>query len=307
MGKYDDCIIFSDSMEYPSFRPIPWLAKLDDEPVFRGPEEILRLANLCRAQLGLPGRSGHIVQPYITGKVPSTHRLTLRVIFQSEIAVTGAKLALEDAALADITLNGAPVANEPDGFFVDRCIGTVALPPLQRGDNVLEVTIPFGKASNTENMFILGDFGVDSTGRMGKLTPLSDKIAFGDLTRQGFPFYGAAVKYRFTAAANGGKLQIRASDYRGALIKVRVDCGVKGHIIYPPYVLTVDGLTPGEHAVELELFLHRFNTFGPLHMVNEAAHWHGPNAWRTDGADWSYEYVLRKTGILAAPYISAAE
>lgn len=281
--------------------------KLDDEPMFRGPEEILRLDNLCRAQLGLPGRSGHIVQPYITGKVPSTHRLTLRFTFESEIAVTGAKLALEDAALAEITLNGVPVANTPDGFFVDRCIGTVALPPLQKGKNVLEVILPFGKASNTEAMFILGAFGVDSTGRMGKLTPLPDKLAFGDLTRQGFPFYGGCVKYRFSAAANDGTLVIRASDYRGALIKVRVDGDVKGHIIYPPYALTVGGLTPGEHKVELELFLHRFNSFGPLHMVNEAAHWHGPNAWRTDGADWSYEYVLRKTGILAAPYVSAAE
>ncbi len=281
--------------------------KLDGEKAFRGPEEILRLDNLCRAQLGLPGRSGHIVQPYITGKVPSTRLLTLRFAFESDLPVAGAKLALEDAAQAAITLNGAPVTAKPDGFFVDRCIQTVALPPLEKGENVLEVTIPFGKASNTETMFILGDFGVDSTGRTGRLIPLPKQLAFGDLTRQGFPFYGGCVKYRFTAAAHDGSLAIRASDYRGALIKVRVDGEVKGHIVYPPYVLTVDGLTPGEHAVELELFLHRFNSFGPLHMVNEAAHWHGPNAWRTDGADWSYEYVLRRTGILAAPYVSAAE
>ena len=239
--------------------------------------------------------------------MPSTRRLTLRFAFQSELPVAGAKLALEDAALAKITLNGVPVTGGPDGFFVDRCIETVALPPLQKGENVLEVVLPFGKASNTETMFLLGDFGVDSAGRTGRLIPLPEKLAFGDLTRQGFPFYGGCVKYRFSALAHDGYLQIRASDYRGALIKVRVDGDVRGHIIYPPYALTVDGLTPGEHDVELELFLHRYNTFGPLHLVNEAARWHGPNAWRSADADWSYEYVLRKTGILASPYVSAAE
>ena len=35
MARYDDCVIFSETMEFPSFRPIPWLAKLDDQPVFQ--------------------------------------------------------------------------------------------------------------------------------------------------------------------------------------------------------------------------------------------------------------------------------
>lgn len=35
MGKYDGCVIFSDSMEYPTNRPIPWLAKLDGKPEFQ--------------------------------------------------------------------------------------------------------------------------------------------------------------------------------------------------------------------------------------------------------------------------------
>ena len=34
MGKYSDCIIYSENMEYPAGRPIPWVAKLDDQPIF---------------------------------------------------------------------------------------------------------------------------------------------------------------------------------------------------------------------------------------------------------------------------------
>ena len=35
MGKYDDCIIYSESMDFPKGRPLPWIAKLDDLPVFQ--------------------------------------------------------------------------------------------------------------------------------------------------------------------------------------------------------------------------------------------------------------------------------
>ena len=76
-----------------------------------------------------------------------------------------------------------------------------------------------------------------------------------------------------------------------------------GAIIYPPYDLTITGLADGEHEIVLELFLHRYNTFGPLHLVNEKRLWHGPDAWRTEGDDWSDAYVLRRTGILKSPEI----
>ena len=35
MSDYSDCIIYSENMEYPAARPIPWVAKLDDLPVFQ--------------------------------------------------------------------------------------------------------------------------------------------------------------------------------------------------------------------------------------------------------------------------------
>ncbi len=34
MSKYADCIIYSENMEYPAARPIPWVAKLEDKPGF---------------------------------------------------------------------------------------------------------------------------------------------------------------------------------------------------------------------------------------------------------------------------------
>ena len=152
-------------------------------------------------------------------------------------------------------------------------------------------------------MFILGDFGVKLTGNHAAITALPEKIGFGDLTAQGFPFYGGAVTYKFKADAKDGQLTLRANWYRGAVISVAVDGAERGDIIYPPYLLTVDGLADGEHEVALTLYIHRYNTFGPIHLVDEKESWHGPGAWRSSGARWTYEYVLRRTGILSAPAI----
>lgn len=35
MSQYADCIIYSEDMDFPANRPIPWVAKLDDLPIFQ--------------------------------------------------------------------------------------------------------------------------------------------------------------------------------------------------------------------------------------------------------------------------------
>ena len=34
MSDYSDCIIYSEDQEYPAARPIPWVSKLDNKPIF---------------------------------------------------------------------------------------------------------------------------------------------------------------------------------------------------------------------------------------------------------------------------------
>ena len=286
-------VLVLDSAEY----------KLSGDADFAPAEEILRLDNVCRKKLGLPERGGAIVQPWVTGDVPDIDELTLRFTFQSEIEYEGAALALEMADKATIAFNGAAVDNTSIGKYVDIAIDKVALPPIVKGRNTLTVTYPFGKTSDIENLFILGDFGVKLTGDKAAVTALPEKLGFGDLTAQGFPFYGGAVTYKFKARAKDGGLTLRANWYRGAVISVCVDGRERGDIVYPPYLLRVDGLSDGEHDVAMTLYIHRYNTFGPIHLVDEKASWHGPGAWRSEGGGWTYEYVLRRTGILSAPAI----
>ena len=276
--------------------------KLDDDEEFSAKEEILRLDNKVRERLSMPERGGHVVQPWVLGKRPKDHKVTLRYTFDSEIDYKDAVLALEDADVADVVFNGNK-ATLLDGYYVDISIGKMAVGNIIKGENVLEITLPFGETTGLETVFLLGKFGVKLAGSVAIVTALPEKLAFGTLLNQGLPFYSGAVTYKMTAYAESDTLTVTASNYFGALIEVAVDGKEAGNIIYPPYTLEVKGVEKGEHSVDVKLYTHRYNSFGPIHLVNVKESWHGPGAWRSDGINWSYEYVLRTTGIYKTPAI----
>ena len=274
---------------------------LDGAP-FKPEEEILRLDNICRRSLGFPERGNSVAQPWVIHEAAPEHTLRLRFTIRSEIDFSGAELALEDAESAAITFNGEKVANNITGWYTDRDIKTVALPDIKAGENILEIVYPFGRRTNTEWCYLLGDFGVRVTGRSKVITALPDKLAFDKLETQGLPFYGGNVTYHLEVEANGA-LSVTATNYYGALIGVSVDGADNGRIIYPPYTLLAEDIGSGTHKVDITLYGHRFNAFGAVHLTDNRHSWHGPDAWRSEGCRWSYEYTLRPVGIIASPVI----
>ena len=60
---------------------------------------------------------------------------------------------------------------------------------------------------------------------------MPEKIAFGTLLNQGFPFFSGAITYKLKATAKNDSLTVTAADYMGALIEVSVDGEIKGDII----------------------------------------------------------------------------
>ena len=277
--------------------------KIEGEEEFSPKEEILRLDNVCRERLGLRERGEAIVQPWVYGEAPDVSMVTLRYTFNSEIDYEGALLGLEDAQKAEIIFNGEKISNEIVDNYVDFSIYKVKLGKIRKGENELVITYPFGPSANLETVFVLGYFGVKVVGTESTIFALPENIGFGEVLSQGFPFYSGAITYKIPVNVENGSVEVEASDYRGGLITVEVDREKKGRIIYPPYNLEIKDLTNGEHEIGVKLYIHRYNSFGPIHLVNEKESWHGPNAWRSTGRNWSYEYVLRKAGILKAPVI----
>lgn len=189
-----------------------------------------------------------------------------------------------------------------DGWYVDERIHTVKLPVIHKGTNILEMTVDFGLRTNTENAFLLGDFGVKVQGTNAWITEPVRELTFSDITSQGLPFYGGNVEYHLNVTAGENGLTVRAPHYRGALVGVSLDGKRVGSIIFAPYTLKID-CEPGEHELVLTCFGNRLNTFGTPHNANSLWHWYGPSAWEVYGDEYSYEYQIKPTGILKSPEV----
>jgi hypothetical protein len=276
-----------------------------DGEAYRPREEILRLDNELRERLGWPLRLHAVAQPWVEKDEATPRSVSLRYTFASHAAITGAKLALERSELAEIRLNGRPVAAEADGWYVDKCIQTIPLPELAAGENTLEVRYRFGKKVDLEAMYLLGRFGVRVSGSHASLAPEVAELSFGDITGQGLPFYGGNIAYRLPFDWDGGSMRIDAPCYRGQMIDVALDGKPAGSIVWSPYRLVVHDVPAGRRELELRLMGSRVNTFGQLHCnVREPGFWWGPDSWRTTGPKWTYEYRFWRQGILKSPEIS---
>ena len=278
-------------------------------------EEILRLDNVCREIAGYPLRMEAFAQPWTSEKSAPEHTLELRFAIDSEIEVEDAFLALEESDATSIWLNGKEVkpqagaagqadVPEDSGYFVDECIRKVALPHIPVGRSELLLKISYSRNTNVEWYYLLGSFGVKVTGSRAVLTPLPEQIAFGDYVDQGFPFYAGNMIYETEITVEeAGEYIIAAEKFRAPLLKVLIDGKQAGRIALAPYQVQLGYLEKGKHAISIISYGNRVNAFGTVHACNEYEHWVGPNAWRTTGAGFSYEYQLKRMGILAAPRV----
>ena len=275
-----------------------------DDGEWQAREEILRLDDACRNQLGWPSRKVKVAQPWVIKEEPVTHVVHLRWHIQSDIEYTGAQLAIEDAELLLLKWNGQEIANTVTGWYVDKSIKTVALPALQVGDNVLEASIPFGKRTNVEWAYLLGDFGIEVIGKCVRIVAARKELAFGNIAVQGLPFYGGNITYHVAIESKGGELKVRSSQYKGVMQEVSLDEGSKIPIIYPPYTASFGVVEAGKHMLNITLYGHRRNSFGPVHLTDLKERWIGPVAWRSEGENWCYEYRICEEGIMTTPVIT---
>lgn len=275
----------------------------DDEENWRDEEELLRADDAFREELGYPLRKKEVAQPWVVPDEPITHHLRLKFIVHSEMEIKAPQLALEKAESVEIAVNGCPVDNASVGWFVDESIKKVQLPDLPAGDSVIELTLPFGRRSNVEWCYLLGDFGVRVQGAEKTVIPPVRRLGFGDWTTQGLPFYCGNVTYKIPVRVEKDTLTVRVPQYRGSVLGMEMDGVRQGDMAYAPYEYTFTNLQPGEHEVGITVYGNRVNGFGCVHNCDDSTSWFGPDCWRSEGVRWCYEYRLRKSGLLVSPQI----
>ncbi len=280
-----------------------------DNGEWREREEILRIDTQFRKILGYQERMEAFPQPWVMEKPKKPeHKLTLRFRIQSEIELQEVYLALENIKDTVLWFNGEKVLIEDAGYFVDRAIRKVRLTDIKIGENILLAEMPFYSRFNVEAMYLLGEFGVNVSGRTAVLTEPIKSLTFSDICYQRLPFYGGNLRYRIPVhMEKEGALKIAATYFRCPLIGVELDGERVGNIAFSPYELELANVDAGEHVIELIAYGNRVNTFGALHNCDNAFWWWGPHAWRTYEAAWSYEYHLKPSGILVGPVIQVKE
>ena len=277
-----------------------------DDGEFEPEEEILRLDTECRTRLGIEPKHT-MPQPWVFDDKDSGHSLTLRFTINSEIDVDGVYLAIEDAEKHEFTFNGEAITPVIEGYFTDESIKTFKLPHINKGTNILTVKLRLSIRSNTEWCYILGDFGVKVEGSEKTIINRAEKIGYSPLKMQTMPFYGGNVVYKNEIETPDCDLLVRAPFYRGAVIKVLLDGVDCGYIAFAPGTLKIDGVKAGKHKLDFILYGNRYNSFAALHNTVISQRWIGPQLWRTEGTEYSYEYQLADMGILAAPTVTIFE
>lgn len=266
-------------------------------------EELLRIDNKFRSKLGWPLRMESFAQPWLdqTEEIPM-HTLSLRFEIVAEKECYETVLALENQS-AEIYLNGEKISQNTCGWYVDTDILCRSLGTIKKGINELIIHIPYRKKENIEYMFLLGDFGVQAAGAEAVLTDTVRELSFGDSTQQGLPFYGGNIAYHVPVdIPEDGTLQIRTSYFRSPVVKIGLDDTEEKMIAYAPYTAEIKAAR-GKHVIKITAFGNRVNTFGTLHNCDRTETWYGPDAWRTTGDSWAYEYQIRPFGVLKTPEI----
>ena len=134
------------------------------------------------------------------------------------------------------------------------------------------------------------------------MTALPETLGFSDLSYQGLPFYGGAVTYRIPVEMSAEEdVVLRIPHYVAAVNVVEADGERRAVVAYPPYDARLGRLSAGEHEVSVTAYITRRNCFGDVHNADERLRWLGPNSWVTRGSSWTYEYRLRRTGIISSP------
>jgi hypothetical protein len=270
-------------------------------------EEILRIDDLVRKQLGLPLRGPRVAQPWADASPsPVVSTVQLKFSIDSRVAIRSPRLALEDRNQTTIHLDGRKVNARKSGWWVDECIDVVSLPSFQPGQHELLLTIPMTRRTNLEWCYLLGDFGVRVAGSRARLVDPVQTIGYGDWVHQGLPFFAGNVTYHCEIKGDGRNLALDIPRFKSPLLSIGLDGKCIGKIAFAPYRLEL-GRLKGKHRLSITAYGNRANAFGPVHNAIENLSWVGPGAWRSDGNAWADEYQLKRVGLLTAPLILAAE
>ncbi len=303
--------------------------------------DILQVDRLLRDRFDLERRNNKMIQPWYAikhGEWPAKAVARASLAFHFDVdttalAISGESsgregsfgheldwmLAVERPEQFAIRLNGRLLENRPsDLHWVDCCFRLLPVPltMLRPGENELILDFDFHERFDLEPVYLLGGFGVKLEGTKKTIQRLPERVLTGNLAEQGFPFYGGMIALELgstvsseaedrpvsAVVSHGSHYAVSLPAVDGACAKLVLASGEEHRLPWQPYEACLDA-EQLEQIQELQIFLSRRNTFGPLHMVPVHSPAYAPDHFHTTGERYAEEYVLWPSGLPSFPQL----
>jgi hypothetical protein len=181
------------------------------------------------------------------------------------------RAVVERPDLFRVFVNDKEVQADPGEWWLDRAFGVYPVGAhVISGRNKIAVRArPFTIHSELEPVYLLGAFRLEPAARGFEIHPPA-AVALGAWNTQGWPFYGATVRYEKTftvpESGTGTPYRLRLGSWLGATAEVLVGGKSVGTAAYPPYEVDLTGrLAPGPNVVAVVVYGTLRNTLGPFH------------------------------------------
>lgn len=244
---------------------------------------ILDIDKDLRKALGANPRSGHMVQPWVSGLQKPERELEISLAYTfdcKKIPADGVVLALERPELYTIVLNGKTLKQVDKGFWMDPVIRRLALPRLRKGENELVLTGRYHQfLPGLEAIYLMGAFGVENE---RTLVLMPETLDIGDWVPQGLENYSGNLTYQFNLGKRPETKQrifLRIPEWRGVALGVVINGGEEKVLPWPPYELDVTELLgDGRNTAKVTVYGHRRNVCGPFYLNDTKwPNWTGPD------------------------------
>lgn len=243
---------------------------------------ILHADPAIRAKLNIAPRGGGECQPWCNH--PTGKAVKVAVEYSFDCCYKGMKdliLAMESPAICKIMLNGQLQNNQSSGFWCDPALECVDIDPaaLKEGRNELYIEFDYNdEFAGLEAVFLRGDFGV----KMEKTITAPQAVRSGmSVTEQSLPCYAGNITYNFEFELDGEQqCGVDIADWKGSALGVVWDNGDEQILYAPPYDIISRGkLAAGKHTLQIKVYGHRRNAFGPFYMKDRFC-WIGPHEFQ---------------------------
>jgi len=276
---------------------------------FSGYNEVLKIDQQIRDQLQIEHRGGEMLQPWFAKKnyTESYGRLTLEYPFEAETLPQGnVYLAAERPELQEYYCNGVRLHYESlSDWWVDNAFVKMQIPEgtLVPGKNTITIVTDFKRTTNTEAVYLLGDFGVKANAGASVITTLPQTLSLDDMAKRNLPFYSGratveipAESYLSQTDETAEHIYVQVPAFTGALVTVEYG-DTKKQIAWEPYTAEITEAVKKRLPLRITQVNTRRNSFGPLHIVPTIQRSYGPDSFLTAGDRWSDEYSLIEASI----------